>query len=75
MVEILKTRYGDPGKVADSVIGEIQRVKKSEESDCNKLIHFINLLDTGYRDLKNLNGIDMLIELESYRPVYRIRMG
>ena len=55
MVEILETRYGDLGIVVESVIGEIQRVKKLDESDCNKLIHFINLLDTGYRDRKNLD--------------------
>ena len=73
--------------MVESVIGEIQHVKRLGEGDCSKLINFINVLDTGYRDLKNLeleseisnahvvniseNKLPRQLELEWYRYVYR----
>ena len=55
MIKILKTRYGDPSKVVDSVISDIQCIKKLDDGDCVKLIKLVNVIDTGYRDLKSLD--------------------
>ena len=54
MMKLLDMRYGDPGKLIESVIGEVHAFKRVDENDPRKLIHFVNVLDTGYRDLKNL---------------------
>ena len=55
MLKLLETRFGDPGKLIESVIGEIQRFKRLDLDDSKKIIKFINVLDTGYRDLRNLD--------------------
>ena len=87
MIKILKTRYGDPSKVVDSVISDIQCIKKLDDGDCVKLIKLVNVIDTGYRDLKSLdlereisnahvvnlieNKLPRQLQLEWYRNIHR----
>ena len=54
MLKFLEKRYGDPGKLVESVIGEIQQFKRVDNVDWKRIIQSVNILDTGYRDLKNL---------------------
>ena len=54
MLKTLEQRYGDPGKLVESVVEEVQRFRKIGDDDNKKLIQFINTIDRGYHDLKNL---------------------
>ena len=42
MLKTLDQRYGDPGKLVESVVGDVQRFKKIDDGDTKKLIHRIH---------------------------------
>ena len=54
MWERLDSKYGDPAKVADAIINSIQNVKCIKEGEHKKFIQFVNVIEEGYRDLRNL---------------------
>ena len=47
----LDEKYGDPTKVADAIIDSVQRVKTIKEGDDKRFIEFVEIVDSGYRDL------------------------
>ena len=50
----LDDKYGDPAKVTDVIISEIQHFKTIKEGDTHKLLQFIDMIENGYRNLKRL---------------------
>ena len=55
MISRLNQKYSNPAKLVDSIISEIQKFRKIEVDDDKRFITFVDLIDRGYRDLKNLN--------------------
>ena len=55
LLERLDERYGDPGKVTDVTINDIKNFKSTGTSE--QMIEFINLVETGYNDLKALSMV------------------
>ena len=53
LLERLDEKFGDPGKFTDAIIYDIKSFKINEVSE--KLIEFINLIETGYNDLRALS--------------------
>ena len=47
----LDEKYGDPTKEADAIIDSVQRVKTIKEGDDKRFIEFVEIVDSGYRDL------------------------
>ena len=47
----LDEKYGDPAKVADAIIDSVQRVKTIKEGEDKRFIEFVEIVDSGYRDL------------------------
>ena len=54
MLKRLDEKFGDPSKMIDSIIGEIQRFRKIENDDNKRLIDFINIIERAYHDLKSV---------------------
>ena len=54
MISRLNQKFANPAKLVDSIISEIQKFRKIEVDDDKRFITFIDLIDRGYRDLKNL---------------------
>ena len=52
-MERLDEKFGDPGKVTDVIINDIKSFKITGTNE--KLIDFINLVESGYNDLKALS--------------------
>ena len=54
MWQRLDEKYGDPAKVADVIIDEIERFRMLREGEDKRFIEFVTLIEDGYRDLKRL---------------------
>ena len=52
MLELLEKRYGVPGKLVESVIGEIQQFKRVDNEDWQRIIRFVNILRYGLSGFK-----------------------
>ena len=50
----LDERYGDPGKITDAIICEIQKFRKIESEDGRRVVEFINLIEKAFYDLKSV---------------------
>ena len=91
MLKTLEQRYGDPGKLVESVVEEVQRFRKIDDDDNKKLIQFINTIVRGYHDLKNLrlekeisnaHGVSVIenkllskLEMDWYRHIHKRDSG
>ena len=70
----LDEKYGDPTKMVDSIITEIQRFRKIENDDTKRLIDFINLIERASHDLDNvkmgseINNTNVVSMIESKLP-------
>ena len=71
MLDILKRKYGDSGKIVDAIVNEIRFSKKISSDDHTALISFVNKVERGGRDLEklkmkneisNMNVISTIIE-------------
>ena len=47
----LNEKYGDPAKVTDVIISEIQNFKSIKDGDNHKFLEFISMIENAYRDL------------------------
>ena len=50
----LDEKYGDPTKVTDIIIDEIQRTRIIREGEEKRFVEFVEIVEDGYRDLKRL---------------------
>ena len=50
----LDEKYGDPAKVVDIIMNDIQNTRNIKDSENRRLIEFVNIIEDGYRDLKRL---------------------
>ena len=55
MFNRLDSKYGDASKIVESIVAEIRTFKRPDVDDAEKIVKFIDLLETAYRDLKNLH--------------------
>ena len=55
MFERLDLKYGDASKVVESIVADILRFKRPENDEYDKIVKFVDLLELGYRDLKELD--------------------
>lgn len=46
----LDEKYGDPAKLADAIIDNVQRVKPIREGDGKQFIEFVEIVECGYRE-------------------------
>ena len=60
----LDEKYGDPAKVTDVIISEIQNFKSIKDGDNHKFLEFISIIENAYRDLCRL-GIEHKITTTS----------
>lgn len=51
---MLDAKYGDIGRIVESVIGEVKYHKRLNSDDSAALIKFVDIIEAGYRDLKKL---------------------
>ena len=51
----LDEKFANPAKLIDCIIPEIQRFQKIDNDDNKRFIAFVDVIDSGYRDLKKLN--------------------
>jgi len=50
----LDDKYGDPAKLVDVIMNTIQNTRNIRDSENNRLIELINVVEDGYRDSKRL---------------------
>ena len=50
----LDEKYGDPAKVVDVIMNDIQNTRNIKDGENRRLIEFVNIIEDGYRDLKRL---------------------
>ena len=50
----LDEKYGDPAKITDVIINSIQRVKAIRQGEDKRLVEFVEIIESGYRDLLRL---------------------
>ena len=55
MIARLDVKYGDPSKIVESIIADIRRFKRPEKDEYDKIVRFIDTLEIGYRDLKQMD--------------------
>ena len=48
----LDEKYGDPSKMVDSIICDIQKYRKIENDDSKRIIEFINIIERAYHYLR-----------------------
>ena len=51
----LDDKYGDPSRLTDTVINDIKKFRCIEIGDAKRLIQFIDIIESGYNDLKVLS--------------------
>ena len=72
----LDEKYGDPSKMVDSIITEIQRYRKIESDDPKRVIEFINMIEQASHDLDSvkmgseINNTNVVSLIESKLPKY-----
>ena len=50
----LDEKYGDPAKIADLVIDSVRRYRFIKEGEDKRFVDFVDLIESGHRDLKRL---------------------
>ena len=55
MMKKLGDKYGDVCRLVDVIISVIRMLTKVSDEDSHALIKFINIIQKGYNDLKNMN--------------------
>ena len=69
----LDETYGDPAKITDVIINCIQRVKAIEEREDKRFIEFVEIIESGYRDLLRL-GLEKEITTTSFVSIIEKRL-
>ena len=54
MIKRLDEKFGEPSKIIDSIISEIQKYKKIDNDDSRRLIELINIVERAFYDLRSL---------------------
>ena len=68
----LHEKYGDPAKITD-VINSIQRVKAIKEGEDKRFVEFVEVIESGYRDLLRL-GLEKEITTTSSVSIIEKRL-
>ena len=55
MWQRLDDKYGEPSKMIDVIMNDIKQLKTVKENDNSKFITLVDIVESGYRDLKRLN--------------------
>ena len=87
MLDRLDLKYGDPSKIVESIVADIRRFKRPDDDEYEKIVQFVNLVEIGYRDLKELeledeltntntisvieNKLPKRMQMEWYRLIHR----
>ena len=69
----LDEKYGDPAKVTDVLINSIQRVKAIKEGEDERFVEFVEIIESGYRDLLRL-GLEKEITTTSSISIIEKRL-
>ena len=65
--------YGDPAKITDVIINSIQRVKAIKEGEDKRFVEFVEIIESGYRDLLRL-GLEKEITTTSFVSIIEKRL-
>ena len=65
--------YGDPAKITDVIINSIQRVKAIKEGEDKRFVEFVEVIESGYRDLLRL-GLEKEITTTSSVSIIEKRL-
>ena len=65
--------YGDPAKITDVIINSIQRVKAIKEGEDKRFVEFVEIIESGYRDLLRL-GLEKEITTTSSVSIIEKRL-
>ena len=68
----LDEKYGDPAKITDVIINSIQRVKAIKEGEDQRFVEFVEIIESGYRDLLRL-GLEKEITTTSSVSIIEIK--
>ena len=69
----LDEKYGYPAKITDVIINSIQRVKAIKEGKDKRFVEFIEIIESGYRDLLRL-GLEKEITTKSSVSIIEKRL-
>ena len=69
----LDEKYGDPAKITDVIINSIQRVKAIKEGEDKRCAEFVEIIESGYRDLLRL-GVEKEITTTSSVSIIKKRL-
>ena len=69
----LDEKYGDPAKITDVIINSIQRVKAIKEGEDKRFVEFVEVIESGYRDLLRL-GLEKEITTTSSVSIIEKRL-
>ena len=69
----LDETYGDPAKITDVIINSIQRVKAIKEGEDKRFVEFVEVIESGYRDLLRL-GLEKEITTTSSVSIIEKRL-
>ena len=73
MCRRLDETYGDPAKITDVIINSIQRVKAIKEGEDKRFVEFVEVIESGYRDLLRL-GLEKEITTTSFVSIIEKRL-
>ena len=66
MIKRLDEKFGEPSKIIDSIISEIQKYKKIDNDDSRRLIELINIVERAFYDLRSLKWKRRLVIVTWY---------
>ena len=69
----LDEKYGDPAKITDVIINNIQRVKAMEEGEGKRFVEFVEIIESGYGHLLRL-GLEKEITATSSVSIIEKRL-
>ncbi len=55
MLERLDLKYGDSSKLVDSILSDLQKFKRPEDEELEKIVKLIDAVEIAHRDLKAMN--------------------
>ena len=73
MWRCLDETYGDPAKITDVIINSTQRVKAIKEGEDKRFVKFVEIIESGYRDLLRL-GLEKEITTTSSVSIIEKRL-
>ena len=66
MLEHLDLKYGDSSRLVDSILSDLQKFKRPEDGELEKVVKLIDAVEVAHRDLK---AMDLEIELTNTNTV------